>query len=90
MASATDPAMLAGLALLLRAPSKDAVAALFEALFAQRHGLEEARVAAAAQLALSAEEAPALASAANALLRRVLYDSSELPSVEAVRALLTK
>jgi hypothetical protein len=87
--AAADPATLAGLTLLLRAPSKDAVAAVFEALFAQRHGTEEARVAAAAALlAVSAEEAPALASAAGGLLRRVLYESSELSSVEAVRALL--
>ena len=86
---ATDPAQLAGLSLLLRAPSKDAVAAVFAALFAQRHGAEAARAAAVgALLALSADEAPALASAAGALLRRALYESSELPTLEAVRALV--
>ena len=89
MAAPADPAQLAGLSLLLRAPSKDAVAAVFAALFAQRHGAEAARAeAVGALLALSADEAAALASAAGALLRRALYESSELPTLEAVRALV--
>ena len=79
----------AGLSHFLKAPSKDVVAAVFGALFRLRHHTEEERVAAVqGLLALTAEEAPALASAAGNLLRRALYESSELPTVEAVRALL--
>ena len=86
MAASADSA---GLSHFLKAPSKDVVAAVFGALFRLRHHTEEERVAAVqGLLALTAEEAPALASAAGNLLRRALYESSELPTVEAVRALL--
>ena len=87
---ASTDASPAALSLLLRAPSKDAVAALFDALFKLRHHSEAERAARALALplGLGADDAGALAAAANALLRRALYESSELQSLEAVRALL--
>ncbi len=87
--ASTDPSLLAGLSVLLRAPSKDALVSLFDTLFRQRHGTEEERVASVqALLSLSAEDASALTSSAGAVLRRALYESSELLSVDAVRVLL--
>jgi len=76
---------------LLAAPSRAAVAAFFDALFAARHSGDPAAgaAAAAAALQLPAPDASALAAAAAALLRRVVYESSDLVnSADAVRALL--
>jgi len=80
------------LSLLIKAPSKDAVFSFFLACFQHRHALTAAPLAAAAAslLSLPSDEASRAAAAGSELLRRVLYESSELQSVEAVRALLPR
>ncbi len=86
---ASTSASASGLSLLLGAPSRDTVAAIFDALFQQRQRTEEAQCAAVqALLPLPPAECQLLAHSAGSLLRRVLYESSEVHSTEAVLALL--
>ena len=96
MASSSSAAAPSGspsdLSLLIKAPSKDAVFLFFTACFQHRHALSPAPLAAsaAALLSLPGEEASRVALAGSDLLRHVLYESSELQSVDAVKALLPR
>ena len=85
-------ATAADLSLFLKAPSKDAISSFFSACFLHRHALTPAPLAAAAAslLSLPADDASRAALAGNSLLRRLLYESSELQTVDAVRALLPR
>lgn len=80
------------LSLFLKAPTKEAIEKCFQLLFQHRHDPPLVSVTAvrALSLGLSVEEVPLLVTSAGNLLRRVLYESSELSTVEAVKALLPR
>ena len=79
----------AALSSLLSAPSRDAVALLFSACYRLRHDVAAAAACTAmGSLPLEPAAAARLAYAMVALVRRALYESSELQSVEAVAAML--
>lgn len=83
---------MSDLALLLKAPSKDAVQLFFTACFSHRHDVSPAPLASAvaALLSFPPEEALRASRAGSELLRRALYESSELQTADAVRALLPR
>lgn len=80
------------LSLFLKAPTKEAIEKCFQLLFQHRHDPPLVSVTAVRglSLGLSVEEVPLLVTSAGNLLRRVLYESSELSTVEAVKALLPR
>ncbi len=88
----TPPPMDASLSLFLKAPTKESIEKCFQLLFQHRHDPPLVSVAAlrGLSLGLSVEEVPLLVTSAGNLLRRVLYESSELSSMDAVKALLPK
>ena len=87
-APATDAELLAGLTFLLRAPSRDAAALLLHACFRLRHDTAALLASPAlAAFALPSVDGAKLAASAMTVVRRVLYESSEL-SAEMVAAKL--
>lgn len=88
--SASDAAVddgTSGLSLLLRAPSRDAIGLLLNAAFRFRH--EPGSLASSPSVSafsLPPDEASRLSSGALELVRRVLYESSELQTAAAVEA----
>jgi hypothetical protein len=87
--AAADAAAAAALNLLLAAPSRDAIALVFSAAFRHRHDAGALLGAPAVRaLSLPPDDAARLAAAAAGVLRRVLYESSELLSADAVAAAL--
>ena len=79
----TDDALL----LLLRAPSRDAIGLLLNAAFRCRHDPNSLTLSAAlTSFTLSPEEGSRLAVGTMELLRRVLYESSELLTAAAIDA----
>ena len=83
---------LAGLSIFLRVPTRELVEKCFSSLFTHRYESFSVSLEALQRLSLglSAEDTELLGLSASYLLRRVLYESSELGTVESVKALLPK
>jgi hypothetical protein len=80
-APATDAELLAGLSLFLRAPSRDAAALLLHASFRLRHDTAALLASPAlSAFALPPTDGAKLALSALTVVRRALYESSELSS----------
>ena len=80
-----------GFSLYLRAPSREVIERCFSVLFTHRHDAPHFSAEALRQLfSLSDEESELLCMSSGHLLRRILYESSELATVESVKALMPK